>query len=103
MLGESHEVFLERAHNHLEIYTGLENYRNSWRRFGFGDEDFVRGGSPRLCEAMVVHGDEQAVLSRINEHRAAGADHVCLQVLGENPTTVPLDEWRRLAPAVTAS
>jgi hypothetical protein len=52
---------------------------------------------------MVVHGDEQAVLSRINEHRAAGADHVCLQVLGENPTTVPLDEWRRLAPAVTAS
>jgi len=55
VLGESHEVFLERAHNHLEIYTGLENYRNSWRRFGFGDEDFVRGGSPRLCEAMVVH------------------------------------------------
>ena len=103
VLGESHEVFLERAHNHLEIYTGLENYRNSWRRFGFGDEDFVRGGSPRLCEAMVVHGDEQAVLSRINEHRAAGADHVCLQVLGENPTTVPLDEWRRLAPVVAAS
>jgi hypothetical protein len=52
---------------------------------------------------MVVHGDEAAVLARVNEHREAGADHVCLQVLGENPTTVPLDEWRRLAPVVAAS
>ncbi|HEY5121642.1 MAG TPA: hypothetical protein VII84_08715, partial [Acidimicrobiales bacterium] len=98
--GQSREEFLNRAHAHLEFYTGLENYRNSWRRLGFGDEDFVRGGSTRLCDALVVHGDEAAVLHAIDAHRAAGADHVCLQVLGTDRTPMPLDEWRRLAPAL---
>ena len=102
VLGTDREEFLRRAHAHLEIYTGLDNYKNSWRRLGFVDEDFVRGGSIRLCEALVVHGDEATVLAKVNEHRQAGADHVCLQVLGEEPGTPPLDEWRRLAPIVNA-
>ena len=96
VLGQSREEFLNRAHAHLGIYTGLDNYRNSWRRLGFGDEDFVRGGSERLCDALVVHGDEDAVLESVNEHRAAGADHVCLQVLGDENLAPPFDEWRRL-------
>jgi probable F420-dependent oxidoreductase len=100
VLGQSREEYLLRAHAHLEIYTGLENYRNNWRRLGFTDEDLVRGGSERLCEALVVHGDEGAVLARIEEHRAAGADHVCLQVLGEAGNVPPFEEWRRLATAV---
>ena len=100
MLGQDREEFLRRAHAHLEIYTGLENYRNSWRRLGFADEDFVRGGSERLCDAMVVHGDEGAVLARIDEHRDAGADHVCLQVLDDGSNAPPLDEWRRLGAVV---
>ena len=101
VLGNSREEFLTRAHEHLNHYTGLDNYRNSWRRFGFTDEDFVRGGSERLCDAMVVHGDEAAILARIDEHRDAGADHICLQVLGATMATPPLDDWRRLAPVVT--
>jgi probable F420-dependent oxidoreductase len=102
VLGQSQEEYLRRAHDHLEIYTGLPNYRASWRRLGFTDEDFVRGGSDRLCQALVVHGDEDAVLRRVNEHRDVGADHVCLQVLGADIATPPLDEWRRLA-ALTSS
>lgn len=101
VLGEDREEFLRRAHAHLEIYTGLDNYKNSWRRLGFSNDDFVRGGSDRLCDAMVVHGDEGVILNRINEHRLAGADHVCLQVLGGEASAPPLDEWRRLAPVVT--
>ena len=101
VLGESREEFLRRAHAHLEAYTGLENYKNNWRRLGFGDDDFVRGGSVLLCDALVVHGDEGDVLARIKEHREAGADHVCLQVLGDELTTAPFAEWRRLAPVVT--
>jgi len=93
---------LNRAHAHLGIYTGLDNYKNSWRRLGFGDEDFVRGGSERLCDALVVHGDESAVLKRVNEHRAAGADHVCLQVLSDETNAPPYDEWRRLGSILTA-
>ena len=101
VLGQSRDEFLRRAHAHLEVYTGLENYKNNWRRLGFSDEDFVRGGSDLLCDAMVVHGDEGDVLARIKEHREAGADHVCLQVLGGGREATPLDEWRRLAPVVT--
>jgi probable F420-dependent oxidoreductase len=102
VLGQDREEFLRRAHAHLEIYTGLENYKNNWRRLGFGDEDFVRGGSERLCDAMVVHGDEGRVLTRIDEHREAGAEHVCLQVLDDGSNAPPLDEWRRLGAVVNA-
>jgi probable F420-dependent oxidoreductase len=101
VLGQSREEFLNRAHAHLEIYTGLENYKNSWRRLGFTDEDFVRGGSERLCDEMVVHGDEGAVLDRVNEHRRAGADHVCLQVLSDKTNAPPFQEWRRLGSILT--
>jgi probable F420-dependent oxidoreductase len=101
VLGRDREESLRRAHEHLEFYTGLPNYRNSWRRQGFGDEDLVRGGSERLCDALVVQGDEAAVLERVREHLDAGADHVCLQVLGSDIGQVPLEEWRRLAPVVT--
>jgi len=97
VLGQSREEFLRRAHEHLAFYTGLENYQNSWRRLGFGDEDFVRGGSERLCDALVVHGGEETVLASVDEHRAAGADHVCLQVLGRDRQALPLEEWRRLS------
>jgi probable F420-dependent oxidoreductase len=97
VLGHSRDEYLRRAHEHLEIYTGLDNYKASWRRLGFAEEDFVRGGSERLCDAMVVHGDENVILERVNEHRDAGADHVCLQVLSVDMATPPLDEWRRLA------
>jgi probable F420-dependent oxidoreductase len=102
VLGQSREEFLRRAHRHLEHYSGLENYRNSWRRQGFGDEDIVRGGSDRLCDALVLHGDEASILKGVDEHFDAGADHVCLQVLGSEPGDAPVEEWRRLAPAVTS-
>ncbi len=94
----SREEFLERAHRHLEFYTGLENYRANWRRLGFSEEDFVRGGSERLCDALVVHedGDGGALAERTADHRAAGADHVCLQVLYA-PGESPVEDWRRCA------
>ena len=97
VLGATREDFLQRAHTHLDFYTGLENYRNNWKRLGFADEDFVRGGSERLCDAMVVHGDLDVVRARVAEHLALGADHVALQVLGANVGEPPLADWRALA------
>lgn len=93
VLGGTREEYLRRAHEHLAFYTGLENYRNSWRRLGFTDDDFVKGGSDRLCEAMVIHGDHAAITARVEEHRQAGADHVCLQFLPVNDQTAPVDQW----------
>jgi probable F420-dependent oxidoreductase len=102
VLGQERAEGLRRAHGHLTIYTGLPNYRNSWRRQGFGEEDFGRGGSERLADALVVIGDESAIAARVTEHIEAGADHVVLQVLGAELGDVPWDEWRHLAPALAA-
>jgi probable F420-dependent oxidoreductase len=99
VLGGDREEFLARAHAYLEIYAGLENYRASWRRLGFADEDFVRGGSERLCDALVVHGDAARIAEGVAAHRDAGADHVCLQVLGPDLFAPPREGWRALAPA----
>ncbi len=100
VLGQDRTEGLRRAHDHLDIYTGLPNYRNSWLRQGFTEDDFVRGGSEKLADALVVQGDEAAVVARVREHLDAGADHVLLQVLGSDLGQVPMDEWRALSPAV---
>lgn len=84
----------------LERYLPLSNYTNNWRRVGFTDDDFAGGGSDRLVDAMVVWGDESAIAARVQAHRDAGADHVCIQVLDDDPTALPLEQWRRLAPAL---
>ena len=102
VLSDDPDVVRERAHWHLEIYTGLPNYRSSWLRQGFTLDDAVRGGSDRLKAALVVGGDEQAVLDRVRAHLDAGADHVCLQLLGPDPFTVPAQDWARLAPAMAS-
>lgn len=86
-----------RARQMLGIYLGLPNYTNNLRRFGFGDEDVAEGGSDRLVDALFPWGDEARLAQVVAAHHAAGADHVCLQVLGPDPRRAPLDEWRRLA------
>jgi probable F420-dependent oxidoreductase len=101
VLSDDPDVVRERAHWHLEIYTGLPNYRNSWLRQGFTEDDLPRGGSDRLKQALVV-GGEQAIADRVREHLDAGADHVCLQVLGADATSVPVDDWARLAPVASS-
>lgn len=90
------------ARLHLNTYLALPNYSNNWKRQGFTDDDLADGGSDRLVDALVVWGDEATIAARIKEHRDAGADHVCIQVLTDNPIGLPADEWRALAPALTA-
>jgi len=90
----------EIARANLAIYLTLPNYTNNWMRIGFTEDDLAGGGSDRLIDALVVWGDESTIRTRIDEHRDAGADHVCIQVLTDDPTIHPLDQWRRLAPVV---
>jgi probable F420-dependent oxidoreductase len=100
VFGQDRDEGLRRAHDHLTIYSGLPNYRNSWLRQGFTEDDLVKGGSDRLADALVVQGDEEAIVERVQEHLGAGADHVLLQVLGSDLGQVPMDEWRALAPTL---
>lgn len=89
------------ARLHLKNYLGLPNYTNNWKRQGFGDDDLADGGSDRLVDALVVWGDEAAIAARVQAHRDAGADHVCIQVLTETPNEFPVEQWKALAPALT--
>jgi probable F420-dependent oxidoreductase len=84
---------------HLTTYLALPNYSNNLRRLGFGDDDFAEGGSDRMIDALVAWGDEDAIRAKVQEHRDAGADHVCIQVLSEEGM-FPLADWRALAPAL---
>ena len=57
----------------------LPNYRNSWLRQGFTEDELADGGSDRFIDAMVLWGDADAVRRGLREHFTAGATHVCLQ------------------------
>jgi probable F420-dependent oxidoreductase len=88
----------------LAGYLMLENYTNHMKRFGFTDDDVANGGSDRLVDALIAWGDEDTIAERVTAHYEAGADHVCVQVLrsgsGIGSGATPLEEWRRLAPAL---
>jgi probable F420-dependent oxidoreductase len=87
------------ARKFLAIYLGLPNYTNNWLRLGFQEADFSDGGSDKLIDAMIAWGDLKSVVNRIREHHSAGADHVCIQVLSDDPKTFPIREYRELASA----
>jgi hypothetical protein len=67
---------------------------------GYAEADLQDGGSDRLVDAIVAWGNVERVKSRIDEHLRAGADHVCVQVLIEDRSVLPMEEWRRLAGAL---
>lgn len=87
----------------LAGYAILPNYSNNWKRFGFTDDDLADGCSDRLVDALVAWGDIGSISERVSEHYRAGADHVCIQVLGEHLDGLQMDQYRRLAPALVGT
>ena len=83
----------------LRAYLALPNYANNLLRSGFSEDDLAQV-SDRLFDAIIAWGDEDAIMRRVAEHHAAGADHVCVQVLLADPTAFPREQWRRIAAAV---
>lgn len=64
----------------LHRYLQLSNYTNTMKRAGFTDDDVAGEGSDELIDSIVVHGEASAIVAALRAHRAAGADHVCVQV-----------------------
>ena len=85
-----------KAREHMTYYLALDNYRRNLQRLGFADDELDGGGSDRLVDAIVAWGDVDAVRDRVKAHLDAGADHVCVQAVGDDP----LDELRQVAPAL---
>ncbi|RDH79162.1 TIGR03620 family F420-dependent LLM class oxidoreductase [Mycolicibacterium moriokaense] len=106
LLPEQTAILTEDADTAREIgtawikrYLAMPNYANNMLRLGFSADE-VASVSDRLLDAIIVWGDEAAVIGRVNEHLSAGADHVCVQVLTADLNSYPRDEWRRIAAAL---
>ncbi|MGV0743465.1 LLM class F420-dependent oxidoreductase [Mycolicibacterium sp. XJ870] len=84
----------------LDLYLGLANYRNSWKRLGFTDDDVAKPGSDELVDAVIAYGTVEQIAQRIHQHSAAGADHVAIQVIGTKDLVPVLTA---LAPALGLS
>lgn len=86
------------ARRGLAIYLEMPNYTKALARFGFTEDDFAGGGSDRLVDALFAWGDDGRIRERIENFRAAGADHVALQIVDDQPRdSLPRAAWRRLA------
>jgi len=80
----------------------LPNYQNNLIRLGFEASDFEGGVSDRVIEAVVAMGNAAALESRVAEHVAAGASHVCIHPIhpdGESKPYWPAIE--ALAPGIS--
>lgn len=84
------------ARGFLGTFLAMDHYARSLLRQGFTEEDLAGGGSDRLVDGVVAWGDTEAIGARVRAHHQAGADHVCLHVVGAD-SAVPLAEWRELA------
>lgn len=86
------------ARDYAKLYLGLANYRRNLLRLGFTDADLADGGSDPLIDAVVPHGSADEIAEVVHAHLDAGADHVCLQPLGEEG--IPRESWTALARAL---
>lgn len=97
ILAPEHKVVLDTDPVHarltnrdyIEAMLNLRHYRNSLRRLGFTDEGVTGRGSDRLYDALVAHGDVNTIAGKLTEHLDAGADHVAIQVMTNDRTTIP--------------
>jgi probable F420-dependent oxidoreductase len=83
------------ARGYAKMYLGLRNYTQNLLKFGFTEADIGGGGSDRLIDAVIPHGSAGQIAEVVSAHLDAGADHVCLQPLGEEG--IPRESWTALA------
>jgi probable F420-dependent oxidoreductase len=88
----------EVARRYAKLYLGLRNYTRNLLDFGFTEDDFADGGSDRLIDAVVPQGSAGRIAEVVQAHLDAGADHVCVQPLGEEG--IPRASWTALAEAL---
>jgi probable F420-dependent oxidoreductase len=80
------------ARRALAVYVpGLPNYVNNLRRLGFTDDVLQDPPSERLVVGIVAWGDVDVSAARLQAHRDGGADHVAVQVLGDDTARVLRD------------
>ncbi|MEU0534587.1 TIGR03620 family F420-dependent LLM class oxidoreductase [Amycolatopsis tolypomycina] len=83
-----------RGGGSLKFLAGMPGYAANFRRMGFTDAD-IADLSDRLVDGLTVWGDFDAVVARLREYRAAGADQVVVPLDG-----LPREWWPELVKAL---
>jgi probable F420-dependent oxidoreductase len=86
------------AREYATLYLGLRNYTQNLLDLGYTEDDIAGGGSDRLIDAVIPHGSAGRIAETVQAHLEAGADHVCVQPLGE--PGIPRESWTALAKAL---
>jgi len=86
------------ARDYAKHYLTMRNYVRILLGHGFTDKDIANGGSDRLIDALVPQGRAEEIAEIVHAHLDAGADHVCVQPLGEEG--IPRIAWTALANAL---
>jgi probable F420-dependent oxidoreductase len=86
------------ARDYAQLYLSRRNYTQNLLDFGFSERDIADGGSDRLIDALIPQGSAERIAEVVRAHLDAGADHVCLQPLGE--PGIPRRSWGGLAKAL---
>lgn len=94
------EIARQIGRKYMGTYTRLPNYANNLLRHGFTEDD-IKGtnglSSDRLVDAIVAWGSPETISQRIRDQFDAGASHVSIQVLQDDPFELPMSQWRELA------
>ncbi len=98
--GSSGNPWRELVGPYLQLCLGMPNYTRNLQRFGFTDFDFVTTSNV-LVDALVVPDDPPLVQARIEEHRAAGADHVVVQLVPPPSASVVRERLAARLPGLT--
>jgi probable F420-dependent oxidoreductase len=103
VLEQDPEAARSIARRYLASYLPLASYAANLRRLGWTEEQISGGGSDRLVDELVGWGSVEAILGRVRAHLDAGADHVALRLLNEDPRRLPMHEWTELAAGLKTS
>lgn len=89
-LGHPGAGWSDELRHYLGLCLGMPNYRRNLHRFGFSDAD-LDTTSDALVDAVVTRDEPTALRARLDEHRAAGADHLALQFVPPPSSSTVLD------------
>jgi probable F420-dependent oxidoreductase len=80
----------------LGFLSRMPAYQANFRRMGFADDE-IETMADRLVDALIAWGDPPSVAARLRRHLDAGADHVTVSVVADDPET-SVEQLRALAP-----
>ena len=89
-VGRSGPDWRDHVRRYLGLCLGMPNYRQNLQRFGFSVAD-LDTASDALVDAVVVPDEPTALRERLDAQRAAGADHIAVQLVPPPPGPAVLD------------